>query len=158
MMRKEVGNVTKCLAAGFDHGVLISERQELLGAAQAQFDSIDPRAHFLLPEAFIAFLDGAYTANLLSQQIRKLENREARETKGLVTSRLSGKKLLSTDQAENYTGLSKQTLPNRRTSGKGPPFVRLGRSIYYELEVLDAWIAERRRCSTSDPGADPEED
>ena len=66
--------------------------------------------------------------------------------------------MLNTEQAAEYLGVSKQTLANWRVAGKGPPFSPYGRSIFYEREVLDAWIVGQRRTSTSDPGADSHED
>jgi DNA-binding transcriptional MerR regulator len=49
-------------------------------------------------------------------------------------------------------GLSPKTLANWRSSGGGPPFYKLGGRVLYDPCDLDAWVASRRRTSTSDPG------
>ncbi|HVT16580.1 MAG TPA: helix-turn-helix domain-containing protein [Thermoanaerobaculia bacterium] len=61
--------------------------------------------------------------------------------------------MLTTEQAALYLGLSPRTLEKRRTVGGGPPFLKLGRAVRYRLCDLEEWIAQRRRRSTSDPGA-----
>jgi excisionase family DNA binding protein len=63
--------------------------------------------------------------------------------------------MLSTEQAAEYCGVSPRTLEKRRSSGGGPVFVKLGGSVRYKVEDLEAWIAGGRRRSTSDPGAPP---
>jgi excisionase family DNA binding protein len=60
--------------------------------------------------------------------------------------------LLSTEQAATHCGLSPKTLEKLRITGGGPSFVKLGRSVRYDLSDLDAWIASNRRASTSDTG------
>ena len=59
--------------------------------------------------------------------------------------------LLSTENAARYLGLSARTLNNWRWlgGGRGPAFVRLGRSVRYDVRTLDAWIAGRTFDSTS---------
>ena len=37
---------------------------------------------------------------------------------------------------------SKQTLQNERSSGKGPPYVRIGNSIFYPIAKFKAYIAK----------------
>jgi predicted DNA-binding transcriptional regulator AlpA len=58
--------------------------------------------------------------------------------------------LLNTRQAAERCGLSARTLEKYRITGGGPPFIRLGGAVRYQLEDLDAWIASNRRRSTSD--------
>lgn len=58
--------------------------------------------------------------------------------------------LLNNQQAADYLGLSYRTLPGLRRRGDGPVFVKLGgRRIGYLKTDLDAWVASRRRVSTS---------
>ncbi len=59
-------------------------------------------------------------------------------------------RFVRTVQAAAYTGLSKSTLEKLRVTGDGPEYSALGRIIVYRLEDLDAWIAARKRRSTSD--------
>ena len=37
-----------------------------------------------------------------------------------------------------------------RCSGDGPEFLKLGKRVYYEESRVVAWLAKRRRTSTSD--------
>jgi predicted DNA-binding transcriptional regulator AlpA len=54
-------------------------------------------------------------------------------------------------QAERI-GLKPKTLDNWRSQGTGPPYYKLGARIVYDDAETDAWLATRRRTSTSDPG------
>lgn len=59
--------------------------------------------------------------------------------------------ILRPPQAAGYVGLTVSTLAKRRLRGERPHFVRLGRkAIGYHVSELDAWLAECRRCSTSE--------
>jgi predicted DNA-binding transcriptional regulator AlpA len=55
------------------------------------------------------------------------------------------------EQAERIR-LAEKTLANMRSRGDGPPFYKLGSRIVYDDADVDAWLAARRRTSTSDPG------
>lgn len=59
---------------------------------------------------------------------------------------------LRTPKAANYVGLGKSTLEKKRLTGDGPLFYKLGRAVVYDTADLDAWLASRRRRSTSDLG------
>ncbi|HVR07530.1 MAG TPA: helix-turn-helix domain-containing protein [Thermoanaerobaculia bacterium] len=61
--------------------------------------------------------------------------------------------LLNTQQAAARCNLSPRTLEKLRVTGGGPPFVRLGGSVRYQVDDLEAWIAAGRRLSTSDTPA-----
>ncbi|MCH7540794.1 MAG: helix-turn-helix domain-containing protein [Proteobacteria bacterium] len=64
--------------------------------------------------------------------------------------------LLFTTEAALLTGLSPRTLESLRLRGGSPPYYAVTpRAIRYKRSDLDAWIAERRRRNTSDPGAFP---
>lgn len=56
---------------------------------------------------------------------------------------------LSTRQAAQYLGLAESTLEKARLTGEGAPFLKLGRAVRYDRADLDAWLADRRRTSTS---------
>ena len=62
------------------------------------------------------------------------------------------KRRLRTVAAANYVGSSKSTLEKLRVYGGGPIFHKLGRTVVYDTDDLDAWLATRRRNSTSDLG------
>jgi excisionase family DNA binding protein len=62
------------------------------------------------------------------------------------------RRMLRTRDAAAYTGLAKSTLEKLRVYGGGCPYLRVGRAVLYDPADLDAWLAEHRRLSTSDPG------
>ena len=72
----------------------------------------------------------------------------AREARELAMS----ERLLVTKEAARRLGLSPQTLARWRVQGKGPTFLKIGRSVRYEPHAIDAFIAGRARTSTSDTG------
>jgi hypothetical protein len=62
--------------------------------------------------------------------------------------------LVSEVEAAEMIGLTPRFLQVRRSTGDGPPFVRISsRCIRYRPEDLEAWAEERLRTSTSDQGA-----
>jgi hypothetical protein len=67
----------------------------------------------------------------------------------------SAEHLLDEIQAARLLRLSRRTLQGWRFKGGGPPFVRLSRRcIRYRRGDLQAFVVQRMRRSTSDPGAD----
>jgi excisionase family DNA binding protein len=60
---------------------------------------------------------------------------------------------LSTAEAALYTGISESTLEKWRIDGKGPEYTKAGKMVLYDVRDLDAFMAARKRRSTSDPGA-----
>jgi excisionase family DNA binding protein len=58
--------------------------------------------------------------------------------------------MLTTHEAASYLRLSERTLERLRVSGMGPKFVRLGHSIRYRQQDLDAHVASRVVASTSE--------
>ena len=57
---------------------------------------------------------------------------------------------LKVREAAIRLGLSASTLNKWRTQGRGPRFVKLGRSVCYRMADLDAWMSDRVRGSTSE--------
>lgn len=49
-------------------------------------------------------------------------------------------RVLNSAQAAEYIGLAKQTIADLRVKGGGPMFCKMGRSVRYKREDLDAWI------------------
>jgi excisionase family DNA binding protein len=76
----------------------------------------------------------------------------------MTTSTLTGappepRRLLSVREAAARLGLSKSTLDKWRVrGGGGPAYIALGRRVLYDPAMLDSWVAERVRRSTSDRG------
>jgi DNA-binding transcriptional MerR regulator len=62
---------------------------------------------------------------------------------------------LSTKDLAARIGIRPKTLDNWRSLGVGPAFYRLGSRVVYDLADVDAWLAERRRTSTSDQDLQP---
>ena len=60
--------------------------------------------------------------------------------------------LLDEKKTAQMLGLSPRTLQMWRLKGEGPPFVRLGAAIRYDLEEVNRWLDDQTRKSTSDPG------
>jgi predicted DNA-binding transcriptional regulator AlpA len=65
---------------------------------------------------------------------------------------LNGK--FRTSEAAIYCGLSMSTLNKLRMFGGGPIYLKLGRSVVYDQDDLDAWLDSKKRQSTSD-GVNP---
>jgi predicted DNA-binding transcriptional regulator AlpA len=61
---------------------------------------------------------------------------------------------LSVKEAAAYLGLSASTLNKTRLNGNGPPYLKLGRRVVYDLHDVNAWACQRRRSNTSEPAAD----
>ena len=59
-------------------------------------------------------------------------------------------KLLTTSQAAQRLGLSVSTLSKWRLTGDGPTFLKLGASVRYDSNALDAFAAKCARRSTSE--------
>ena len=60
---------------------------------------------------------------------------------------------LRAPEAAVYLGLSASTLAKMRLRGDGPPYLKAGkRIVLYDTQDLEAWLATRRRMSTSDDG------
>jgi predicted DNA-binding transcriptional regulator AlpA len=60
------------------------------------------------------------------------------------------KPLLEEEAAAPLIGWSVSTLQKKRVAGDGPPFVKLGRSVRYRPEDLEAYVAARVVSSTSE--------
>jgi len=57
--------------------------------------------------------------------------------------------LFNTKQAASYLGgFNPHTLEKWRHLGRGPVFLKLGYSVFYDRRDLDAWINDNRRVNT----------
>lgn len=57
--------------------------------------------------------------------------------------------LLTTIEAARYLTLKKNTLEIWRVQGKGPRFLKFGRSVRYRKSDCNSWITGRERRNTS---------
>jgi hypothetical protein len=60
---------------------------------------------------------------------------------------------LDTSATAALTGISESTLEKQRLTGGGIPFIKAGRLVKYSVADIHAWMAARRRCSTSETPA-----
>lgn len=63
--------------------------------------------------------------------------------------------LLTPRQAAERLAIAGHTLARWRLEGGGPPYVKVGASVRYDAQDLDAFIESRKRRSTSDAGTAP---
>jgi predicted DNA-binding transcriptional regulator AlpA len=49
-------------------------------------------------------------------------------------------------QAADYVGLSKSFLDKARCYGGGPSYIKLGATVIYSTDDLDAWLAANRKA------------
>ncbi len=57
--------------------------------------------------------------------------------------------LLTTPEAASILDISPRTLEKSRSHGDGPPFYKIGRSVKYRKDEVEAWLASRKQTSTS---------
>jgi predicted DNA-binding transcriptional regulator AlpA len=53
---------------------------------------------------------------------------------------IEGRRLLSEPRFAEKLGCSLRTLQRGRKAGKGPPYTKIGRKVYYELNDVQEWI------------------
>lgn len=66
-----------------------------------------------------------------------------------TSQNVSGSPLLNVSEAARYLALSEATLNKWRVTGAGPAHYKMSTRIGYRRDDLDAWLATRRRTSTS---------
>nr|WP_319517077.1 helix-turn-helix domain-containing protein [uncultured Cohaesibacter sp.] len=59
-------------------------------------------------------------------------------------------RLLRTQEAAHFLGLSLRTLEKHRTYGTGPTYRKIGGRVVYSVEDLQAWTEQGARRSTSE--------
>ena len=62
---------------------------------------------------------------------------------------MSPKRLVRTPELSRYLRMSPRTLEKWRAAGQGPPFLKSGACVLYDLDEVDAWLDARRRPSTA---------
>ena len=62
------------------------------------------------------------------------------------------RRLLCEQEISELYGIPRATLQQMRFHGRGPLFLKLGRSVRYRVADIDAWLSCCRRASTSASG------
>ena len=57
---------------------------------------------------------------------------------------------LNVKAASRWSGLSVSTPNKLRLSGDGPPYIKAGRRVVYDIRDLEAWLGKRKRNHTSE--------
>lgn len=57
---------------------------------------------------------------------------------------------LRVPQAAQYVGLSKSFLDKARCNGDGPAYSKLGSTVIYSTDDLDAWVAAKKVVPAND--------
>ena len=161
----EAGNLTKCLAAGFDRVVLLCQDSDQSAVARAYLaDTADSRISVVLTdqlaEYFALFKQSVEASPSRRGSARGTPSRPETTGRGESTtatssthdSKLSKKTLMIARDAAAYMGLANQTLAKYRVHGGSPPFHKVGRQVMYDLADLNLWLQQRKRSSTSDSG------
>lgn len=52
--------------------------------------------------------------------------------------------LLNEREVAEFLGYHVQTLRNQRSAGVGPPYIKINRSVRYQLDDIQAYLSERR--------------
>ncbi|RAK66414.1 helix-turn-helix transcriptional regulator [Phenylobacterium kunshanense] len=60
-------------------------------------------------------------------------------------------RLLRTNEAADWLGLSGRTLEKHRTFGTGPAYRKIGGRVVYAMVDLQAWADRGARTSTTEP-------
>ncbi|MCW4458792.1 AlpA family transcriptional regulator [Microbacterium sp. MPKO10] len=58
--------------------------------------------------------------------------------------------LITADTLAERLGTKRRTVDEWRITGKGPKFIRVGRSVRYRPEAVEAWLLSQERRSTSE--------
>ena len=73
---------------------------------------------------------------------------------GSIGEGRSGRRYADTKATAAYMGVSTALLEKSRISGVPKiPFIKIGRAVRYDLDRIDAFMADRARFNTSEQGA-----
>lgn len=60
-------------------------------------------------------------------------------------------RLLTTAETADWLNVNEQTLRNWRTTGGGPPAVKVGRHVRYRPSAVNAWLDANTETRTPSP-------
>jgi hypothetical protein len=56
------------------------------------------------------------------------------------------KQIITEKEAAPYTGMSPMYLRIARMRGDGPPYLKIGRAVRYDIRDLDVWLQSKRKA------------
>jgi predicted DNA-binding transcriptional regulator AlpA len=68
----------------------------------------------------------------------------------LMETSVAAVRKLPVREAAAFLGLSKSYLDKKRLDGGGPPYLKLGRRVLYDVADLEVWAANHKRLHTSE--------
>ncbi|MES2662143.1 MAG: helix-turn-helix domain-containing protein [Pseudomonadota bacterium] len=69
------------------------------------------------------------------------------------SANLTSPRLVDERRLAKMTDTSPRHWQNLRMRGEGPPFIKLGKAVRYDLAELEKYFAQQSRTSTSQAGA-----
>ncbi len=87
-------------------------------------------------------------AVMTQEQIQAIVRQAIQQVLPAVEAKRPGKKLLSGKEVEEEYGISERNLERWRGEGIGPQYTTIGRRVFYERAVLDAYIEAGRVRTT----------
>ncbi|MFH1930131.1 MAG: helix-turn-helix domain-containing protein, partial [Pseudomonadota bacterium] len=133
----EIQNIRKCLEAGFDYVLSVSDEEDVLNQikkeARKSFTHKEKdRIRYFHPEQIKNFLINLSTGINVSE-------------KGIVSDFITNKKqLIGAEEAAEYLGIKKSTLYDWVLQRK-IPHSKIGRLLKFRIEDLDRWIEKRTK-------------
>jgi len=133
----EIQNIRKCLEAGYDHVLSVSEEEKTINLvkkeAKKSFTHKErERIRFYHPSQVKNFLINVSPQSIVSE-------------KGIVSDNILKKKLiLDTIETADYLGIKKSTLYDWVVQRK-IPYIKVGRLLKFRTVDLDAWLQKRTK-------------
>jgi len=127
----EAGNVQKCLAAGFQHVVLVSSDKKVLAKARSVIcEALNPeqikRVRFLTPEEFFSFVEAL--------EVTATGKGSATESRSEILTAREVESMLRIDVKTIYSYVQKGLLP----------YVRIQSNLRFLRSEIEKWVAEHR--------------
>lgn len=75
------------------------------------------------------------------------------DNRGDVSRRAAPERLLTAAEYADFTGRSIQAVAHERCRGSGPPFIKVGKRVFYDPAVVRQWLAAHQVTSTAELAA-----
>jgi len=135
---QEIGNIRKCLEAGYDYVLSVCPDEESLSLlkreARKRFILKErERVRFSLPSQVKTFLSSLTPSGIVSEN-------------PIVSAQISEQKeLLGTREASEFLGISRNTLYEWIAQRK-VPHLKVGRLVKFRKEDLESWLRQRTQA------------